>query len=185
MEDHEQNENRPASVRIHPKKSDALLLSALFLVCIVILIIGHWEHWEIPQDKTYSVAFGVSIYCIFLYSRVFRRVSVDSRKLQYYILGLIPVDIYWYDVAQIGTVFISSKYPVREKDIGVLGEMFVLVLKPCKKYEEGSRTIRWWHIRPKWRHPFLVKNIYCDTEKYKEIIEAYSRKKVSFEIRYR
>ena len=94
------------------------------------------------------------------------------------------MEIYWYDVAQIGTAFISSKYPAREKDTCVLGEMFVLVLKPCKKYEEGSKMLRWWNIRPKWRHPFLVKNIYCDTEKHKEIIEEFSRKKVSFEIEY-
>ena len=91
------------------------------------------------------------------------------------------MDIYWYDVAQIGTVFELSGYAIKEKDTGLLGEKFVLVLKPCKKYEEGSRTLRWWHIQPKWRHPFLVKNIYCDTEKYKEIVEEYSGKKVSFE----
>ncbi len=91
------------------------------------------------------------------------------------------MEIYWYDVAQIGTVFISAKYAVKEKNTGALGEMFVLVLKPCKKYEEGFRKLRWWHIHPEWRHPFLVKNIYCDTEKYKGIIEEYSRKKVSFE----
>lgn len=66
----------------------------------------------------------------------------------------------------------------------MLGEMFVIVLKPCQKYEEGFRELRWWHIHPKWRHPFLVKNIYCETGKYKEIIEEYSRKKVSFEIEY-
>lgn len=91
------------------------------------------------------------------------------------------MEIYWYDVAQIGTVFISAKYAVKEKNTGALGEMFALVLKPCKKYEEGSKTLRRWNIRPKWRHPFLVKNIYCDTEKYKGIIEEYSHKKVSFE----
>lgn len=95
------------------------------------------------------------------------------------------MDIYWYDVTQIGTVFILARHGVGETVTGLLGEMFVLVLKPCKKYDEGSGTLRWWHIRPKWRHPFLVKNIYCDTEKYKEVLEEYSRKKVSFEIRYR
>ena len=175
MEDHEQNENRPASARIHPRKSDALLLSNLFLVCIVVLTVGHWDPL---RGKIYFIAFGVLIYCIFLYSRLLQRVSVDSRKLRYYIFGLIPVEIYWYDVAQIGTVFILAEYGA---DTEMLGEMFVLVLKPCKKYEEGSKTLRWWNIRPKWRHPFLVKNIYCDTEKYKEILEEYSRKKVSFE----
>ena len=122
---------------------------------------------------------------IFLYSRLLQRASIDPRKLRYYIFGIIPVEIYWYDVAQIGTVFISAEAPVKEKDTEMLGEMFVLVLKPCKKYEEGSKMLRWWHIRPKWRHPFLVKNIYCDTEKYKEVLEEYSRKKVSFEIKYR
>ena len=91
----------------------------------------------------------------------------------------MPVEIYWYEVAQLGIV----RFPNRGST-SLMGEMFVLVLKPCKKYEEGSRTIRWWHIRPKWRHPFLVKNIYCDTEKHKEIIEEFSRKKVSFEIEY-
>ena len=180
-EDHERNENRPASACIHSKKSDALLLSSLFLVCIVILIVGHWD---ILQGKMYFVAFGVSIYCIFLYSRLLQRVSVDSRKLRYYIFGLIPVDIYWYDVAQIGTVFILAEHSITEKATETLGEMFVIILKPYKKYEEGSKTLRWWNIRPKWRHPFLVKNIYCDTEKHKEIIEEFSRKKVSFEIEY-
>ena len=180
-EDHERNENRPASTRIHPKNFDVVLFSIAFLVSIVILTIGRWN---ILQKKQYFIAFSFLVCCIPVYVCLFRRVSVDSRKLKYYILGLIPVEIYWYDVAQIGTAFISSKYPAREKDTGVLGEMFVLVLKPCKKYEEGSRTIRWWHIRPKWRHLFLVKNIYCDTEKHKEIIEEFSRKKVSFEIEY-
>ena len=178
MEDNEQNENRPASAHIRPKKDDVILLSSLFLGCIVILAIGHWD---ILQGKVYFVAFSVSVYCIFLYSRVLQRVSVDSRKLRYYIFGIIPVEIYWYDVAQIGTVFILAEHSITEKATETLGEMFVLVLKPCKKYEEGSKMLRWWHIQPKWRHPFLVKNIYCDTEKYKEIIEEYSRKKVSFE----
>ena len=182
MEDYEQNENRLASARIHPRKSDALLLSNLFRVCIVILTVGPWD---LLRGKIYFIAFVVFIYCIFLYSRLLQRASIDPRKLRYYIFGIIPVEIYWYDVAQIGTVFISAEAPVKEKDTEMLGEMFVLVLKPCKKYEEGSRTIRWWHIRPKWRHPFLVKNIYCDTEKYKEVLEEYSRKKVSFEIKYR
>ncbi len=91
------------------------------------------------------------------------------------------MDIYWYDVAQIGAVFILAEHSITEKATETLGEMFVIVLKPCKKYEEGSKMLRWWNIRPKWRHPFLVKNIYCDTEKYKEIIEEYSHKKVSFE----
>ena len=91
------------------------------------------------------------------------------------------MEIYWYDIAQIGTVFILAEHGIEERTTGVMGEMFVIVLKPCKKYEEGSKALRWWNIRPKWRHPFLVKNIYCDTEKYKEIIEEYSHKKVSFE----
>ena len=169
-------------MRIHPKKSEVLLVSIIFLGSIVILTIGRWN---ILQKKQYFMAFSFLVCCILVYVNLFRRVSVDSRKLRYYVLGIIPVEIYWYDVAQIGTVFISAEAPVKEKDTEMLGEMFVLVLKPCKKYEEGSRTIRWWHIRPKWRHPFLVKNIYCDTEKYKEIIEEYSHKKVSFEIRYR
>lgn len=86
------------------------------------------------------------------------------------------MEIYWYEVAQIGIV----RFPNRGST-SLMGEMFALVLKPCKKYEEGSKTLRRWHIHPKWRHPFLVKNIYCDTEKYKGIIEEYSRKKVSFE----
>lgn len=178
MEDYEQNENRLASARIHPRKSDALLLSNLFLVCIVILTV---VHWDLLMGKIYFIAFVVFIYCIFLYSRLLQRVSVDSRKLRYYVLGLIPVDIYWYDVAQIGAVFILAEHSITEKATETLGEMFVIVLKPCKKYEEGSKMLRWWNIRPKWRHPFLVKNIYCDTEKYKGIIEEYSRKKVSFE----
>lgn len=86
------------------------------------------------------------------------------------------MEIYWYDVAQIGIVQVY-----RGSGHVLLGEMFALVLKPCKKYEEGFRKLRWWHIHPKWRRPFLVKNIYCNTGKYKGIIEEYSRKKVSFE----
>ena len=34
MEDHEQNENRPASARIYPRKGDVLLVSILSLVSI-------------------------------------------------------------------------------------------------------------------------------------------------------
>ncbi len=178
MEDNEQNENRLASARIHPKKVDVLLVSNLFLVCAVALVLGYLG---IVHERQIFMASGLLICSIFLYAGLLQRVSVDSRKLRYYIFGLIPVEIYWYDVAQIGTVFISAKYAVKEKNTGALGEMFVLVLKPCKKYEEGSKTLRRWNVRPKWRHPFLVKNIYCDTEKYKGIIEEYSRKKVSFE----
>lgn len=177
MEDHEQTTEERPVMRIHPKKSEVLLVSIIFLGSIVILTIGRWNILQ----KQYFMAFSFLVCCILVYVNLFRRVSVDSRKLRYYIFGLIPVEIYWYDVAQIGTVFISAKYAVKEKNTGALGEMFVLVLKPCKKYEEGSKTLRWWNIRPKWRHPFLVKNIYCDTEKYKGIIEEYSRKKVSFE----
>lgn len=178
MEDHKQNENRLASARIHPKKGDALLVSLLFLACIVVLALGRRG---IVHERQIFIATGLSAYCMLVYVNLFRRVSIDSRKLRYYILGLIPVDIYWYDVAQIGTVFILAEHSITGKDTCVLGEMFVLVLKPCKKYEEGSKMLRWWNIRPKWRHPFLVKNIYCDTEKHKEILEEYSRKKVSFE----
>lgn len=176
MEDHEQNENRPASARIHPKIFDVVLISSVFLVSIVILTIGRWN---ILQKKQYFIAFSFLVCCIPVYVCLFRRVSVDSRKLKYYILGLIPVEVYWYDVAQIGIVHVY-----RSSGHVLLGEMFVIVLKPCQKYEEGFRELRWWHIHPKWRHPFLVKNIYCDTGKYKEIIEEYSHKKVSFEIEY-
>ena len=41
MEDYEQNENRLASARIHPKKVDVLLVSNLFLVCAVALVLGY------------------------------------------------------------------------------------------------------------------------------------------------
>ena len=111
-EDHERNENRPASTRIHPKNFDVVLFSIAFLVSIVILTIGRWN---ILQKKQYFIAFSFLVCCIPVYVCLFRRVSVDSRKLKYYILGLIPVEIYWYDVAQIGTAFISSKYPERER----------------------------------------------------------------------
>lgn len=173
MEDHEQTTEERPVMRIHPKKSEVLLVSIIFLGSIVILTIGRWN---ILQKKQYFIAFSFLVCCIPVYVCLFRRVSVDSRKLKYYILGLIPVEVYWYDVAQIGIVHVY-----RGSGHVLLGEMFVLVLKPCKKYEEGFRELRWWHIRPKWRHPFLVKNIYCDTEKHKEILEEYSRKKVSFE----
>lgn len=173
MKDHEQTTEERPVMRIHPKKSEVLLVSIIFLGSIVILTIGRWN---ILHKKQYFMAFSFLVCCILVYVNLFRRVSVDSRKLRYYVLGIIPVEIYWYDVAQIGIVQVY-----RGSDHVLLGEMFVLVLKPCKKYEEGSKTLRWWNIRPKWRHPFLVKNIYCDTEKYKEILEEYSRKKVSFE----
>lgn len=173
MEDHEQTTEERPVMRIHPKKSEALLVSIIFLGSIVILTIGRWN---ILQKKQYFMAFSFLVCCILVYVNLFRRVSVDSRKLRYYVLGIIPVEIYWYDVAQIGIVQVY-----RGSGHVLLGEMFALVLKLCKKYEEGSKTLRWWNVRPKWRHPFLVKNIYCDTEKYKGIIEEYSRKKVSFE----
>ena len=41
MEDYEQNENRLASARIHPKKVDVLLVSNLFLVCAVALVLRY------------------------------------------------------------------------------------------------------------------------------------------------
>ena len=171
-ENYKQDADRPTA-RIHPKIFDVVLVSSVFLVSIVILTIGRWN---ILHKKQYFMAFSFLVCCILVYVNLFRRVSVDSRKLRYYVLGIIPVEIYWYDVAQIGIVQVY-----RGSDHVLLGEMFALVLKPCKKYEEGSKTLRRWNIRPKWRHPFLVKNIYCDTEKYKGIIEEYSRKKVSFE----
>ena len=173
MEDHEQTTEERPVMRIHPKKSEVLLVSIIFLGSIVILTIGRWN---ILQKKQYFMAFSFLVCCILVYVNLFRRVSVDSRKLRYYVLGIIPVEIYWYDVAQIGIVQVY-----RGSGHVLLGEMFALVLKPCKKYEEGSKTLRWWNVRPKWRHPFLVKNIYCDTERYKGISEEYSRKKVSFE----
>lgn len=178
MEDHEQTTEERPVMRIHPKKSEVLLVSIIFLGSIVILTIGRWN---ILQKKQYFMAFSFLVCCILVYVNLFRRVSVDSRKLRYYVLGIIPVEIYWYDVAQIGTVFISAKYAVKEKNTGALGEMFAIVLKPCKKYEEGHKELHHLHPSPKWRRPFLVKNIYCNTGKYKGIIEEYSRKKVSFE----
>ena len=173
MEDYEQNENRLASARIHPKKVDVLLVSNLFLVCAVALVLGYLR---IVHERQIFMASGLLICSIFLYAGLLQRVSVDSRKLRYYIFGLIPVEIYWYEVAQIGIV----RFPNRGST-SLMGEMFAIVLKPCKKYEEGHKELHHLHPSPKWRHPFLVKNIYCDTEKYKGIIEEYSRKKVSFE----
>ena len=85
------------------------------------------------------------------------------------------MNVYWEDVSQIGIIHVY-----RGSGHRLLGEMFVIVLKPCKKYKEGFGEFRWWNIRPKLRHPFLVKNIYCETGKYKEIIEECSRKKISF-----
>ena len=111
--------------------------------------------------------------------RACQRASVDSRKLRYHVLGIIPVEIYWYEVAQIGVVRFQNR-----DSTSLMREMFVIVLKPCKKYEEGYKDMNIFHLIPKWRHPFLVRNIYCDIEKYRAIIEEYSRKKVSFERTY-
>ncbi len=173
MEDHEQTTEERPVMRIHPKKSEVLLVSIIFLGSIVILTIGRWN---ILHKKQYFMTFSFLVCCILVYVNLFRRVSVDSRKLRYYVLGIIPVEIYWYEVAQIGIV----RFPNRGST-SLMGEMFAIVLKPCKKYEEGHKELHHLHPSPKWRHPFLVKNIYCDTEKYKGIIEEYSRKKVSFE----
>lgn len=164
------------SIRIFPKAFDTITLSVLILACIAYLIFVGDRGGEAG-----SFCFHLFlVYFIICMIRIWsQRVSVDSCNLKYYILGLIPVELYWYDVSQIGIVHVY-----RSSGHLLLGEMFVVVLKPCEKYEEGFRKLRWWHIRPKWRHPFLVKNIYCDTGKYKEIIEEYSHKKVSFEIEY-
>ena len=171
-ENYKQDADRPTA-RIHPKIFDVVLVSSVFLVSIVILTIGRWN---ILHKKQYFMTFSFLVCCILVYVNLFRRVSVDSRKLRYYVLGIIPVEIYWYEVAQIGIV----RFPNRGST-SLMGEMFAIVLKPCKKYEEGHKELHHLHPSPKWRHPFLVKNIYCDTEKYKGIIEEYSRKKVSFE----
>ena len=162
-----------SSIRIFPKSFDTITLSVLILACIAYLIFIGNRGGEAGSFCSHLFLIYFIICMIRIWSQ---RVSADSRKLKYYILGLIPVELYWYDVSQIGIV-----HEYRQSGHVLLGEMFVLVLKPCKKYEEGSKTLRWWNIRPKWRHPFLVKNIYYDTEKYKEIIEEYSGKKVSFE----
>ena len=168
--------NKDASIRIYPKSVDAIIISFFLLLCLGFLI---YSHLDIFRGRQYFGLFVYFVYCAILAIRMCQRASVDSRKLRYYILGLIPVNMYWEDVSQIGIVHVY-----RGSGHRVLGEMFVIVLEPCEKYEEGFRELRWWNIRPKWRHPFLVKNIYCETGKYKEIIEEYSRKKVSFEIEY-
>ena len=171
-----QNVGDITSVRICPKRGDIIAITILLSSCLGILICSHWD---IFRGRQY---FGIFVYFIcgaVLATQMCQRASIDSIKLRYHVLGLIPVKIYWYDVSQIGIVHVYSR-----SDHKVLGEMFAIVLKPCEKYEEGFRKLRWWHIRPKWRHPFLVKNIYCETGKYKEIIEECSRKKISFEREY-
>ena len=174
--DYGQNSNRNSSTHIRPRKDDVLLILILsfIAVCTLSLI-----HWDIFYSKQSFGVFAYLVYYLVSTVRMCQRASIDSHKLKYYILGLIPIEIYWYDVSQVGIVHVY-----RGSSHRLLGEMFVIVLEPCEKYEEGFRELRWWNIRPKWRHPFLVKNIYCETGKYKEIIEEYSRKKVSFEIEY-
>lgn len=163
---------RHRSNRILPKSVDVIMLPALMLALIATRVFLYEE-----------VGFAIYIplgYCLIcMVTGWGQRASMDSCELKYYILGVIPVNVYWKDVSQIGIIHVY-----RGSGHRLLGEMFVIVLKPCKKYKEGFGEFRWWNIRPKLRHPFLVKNIYCDTGKYKEIIEEYSRKKVSFEIEY-
>lgn len=54
MEDYEQNENRLASARIHPKKVDVLLVSNLFLVCAVALVLGYLGIVHFASKATFS-----------------------------------------------------------------------------------------------------------------------------------
>ena len=55
MEDHEQTTEERPVMRIHPKKSEVLLVSIIFLGSIVILTIGRWN---ILQKKQYFMAFS-------------------------------------------------------------------------------------------------------------------------------
>lgn len=79
MEDHEQTTEERPVMRIHPKKSEVLLVSIIFLGSIVILTIGRWN---ILQKKQYFMAFSFLVCCILVYVNLFRRVSVDSHKLR-------------------------------------------------------------------------------------------------------
>ena len=160
-------------MRIWPKKIDVIIVAAIGTLCLGFLIA---MHWDLSRSDLVLIASMFLAYMLILAIRACQWASVDSRKLKYHVLGIIPVEIYWYEVAQIGIV----RFPNRGST-SLMGEMFAIVLKPCKKYEEGHKELHHLHPSPKWRHPFLVKNIYCDTEKYKGIIEEYSRKKVSFE----
>lgn len=132
MEDHEQTTEERPVMRIHPKKSEVLLVSIIFLGSIVILTIGRWN---ILHKKQYFMTFSFLVCCILVYVNLFRRVSVDSRKLRYYVLGIIPVEIYWYEVAQIGIV----RFPNRGST-SLMGEMFAIVLKPCKNMKKGIKS---------------------------------------------
>lgn len=65
MEDHEQTAEERPVMRIHPKKSEVLLVSNLFLVCAVALVLGYLG---IVHERQIFMASGLLICSIFLYA---------------------------------------------------------------------------------------------------------------------
>ncbi len=178
---YEQDVGTLPTVHIQPDKFEVIfvVISAISCLCILTIV-----HWDILLNKLVLLIFVCLVYMLIRAGRACQRASVDSQKLRFYVMGFIPVDVFWKDVSQIGIVYIRGKYDSFYGETKLMGEMFVIVKKPCEKFEKGYREYRWWHLRPKWRHPCLVENIFCKTDKYKEIVERYSQEKISFEIVY-
>lgn len=179
---HRQNANEHSIVHIRPERNDIIVISITIFVFICILTASHWD---ILRSKLEFSIFVFLVYMLIRAGRACQRASIDSQKLRFYILGFIPIDIFWDDVSQIGIVYVLGRYSSGKTNTKLMGEMFVIVRKPCENFKEGCSAHRWWYPRPRWKHPLLVQNIFCKTSKYKEIVEHYSRKKISFEIEYR
>ena len=182
IDSYEQNVGTLPTVHIQPDKFEVIVvvISAISCLCCLTVV-----HWDILLNKLVLLIFVCLVYMLIRAGRACQRASVDSQKLRFYVMGFIPVDIYWNDVSQIGVVYVCGRYSSSKTNTKLMGEMFVIIRKPCEKFEDGCSVHRWWYPRPTWKHPFLAKNIFCKTAKYRGIVERYSQKKISFEIVYR
>ena len=111
--------------------------------------------------------------------RVCQFTSFDSGGIYYRVMGIFPFKIRWEDVSQIGICYVeSAKNPHHD---GLCREMFTIAKKPCPTITQPDAP-RMWEPNLKLRHPFLIKNIYCNTDEYRQLIEKASRQQISFTI---
>ena len=160
---------------IKSRKEDKLGIVASIIFGLLLCIIGRIVKFELLE--WYGIF--VIVYGCVGFVRVCQFTSFDSGGIYYRVMGIFPSKIRWEDVSQIGICYVeSAKNPHHD---GLCREMFTIAKKPCPTITQPDAP-RMWEPNLKLRHPFLIKNIYCNTDEYRQLIEKASRQQISFTI---
>ncbi len=165
----------PQMFCIKNRKEDKLGIIASIVSGVLLCVIGRIVKFELLEW------YGILVIlhgCVGLV-RVCQSTRFDSAGIYYRVMGLFQFKIRWEDISQIGICYVESAKNSHHD--GLCREMFTIAKKPCPTITQPDAP-RIWEPNLRLRHPFLIKNIYCNTDEYRQLIENFSGHQISFVI---